>query len=597
MSHIFNERLINVKKNLLEQEIDYFILPNSDEFFLEYLPENQKRIQYLSGFTGSNAMIIIAPEKSKFFTDGRYILQAKNELNSDDYDIINIVENPLLTWFEVNLKKSQKVAIDSKLLSVNFVINLQKIVDKMSASLIFIEQNPIDKIWINRDKSSNSKIFHHNLRYSGVDAALKIKDITQNLQSDALLISHSESLCWLLNIRASDVEFAPLLAAYAILYRDGKIDLFIDKKRLKRGVKEKLPNVNYINPQLLEAAISKLSQAIESIQIDANLTNFAIYKILTSHNLQILSVQDPILIKKAIKNKTEIKNAVKAHKIDGLAVVKFLVWLEDSLQKGVEIDEIIAQNKLLKFRQESKKFIYPSFATISSFAANGAVIHYHSTSRTNKKLQGNSLYLVDSGGQYYAGTTDITRTIAIGNPTPDMIENFTLVLKGHIALATAKFDKNTTGATLDALARQYLLAQNKDYEHGTGHGVGSFLSVHEGPSSINKRALKQTLHEGMIMSNEPGFYRENEYGIRIENLVLVRGKGDGNLFFRNLTLVPIDFSLIDVKKLNNLEKKWLFNYHKKVFLTHKPFLDVGQRAYLARFYEYYKKIYKKVLDY
>ncbi len=584
----FSSRLKEVKKILASQKIDHFILPNSDEFFLEYLPESEKRIEYLSGFTGSSAMIVISKNKCQFFTDGRYILQAKSELNLVDYEIFNTATDPLFTWLQSNLKKTKIIAIDAKLFSVNFVRALQKIVDEKAAKLVFIDSNPVDEIWKERPQLPSSKIFYHDLPYSGESSQAKRKKIIHNLNADAILFNRPESICWLLNIRASDVEFAPLLASYAILFKDGNIDLFIDENRCDKKTKAKLKSVNFIKPNCVELRLSTLYKRLQKIQIDPTATNFWLYKTIIDKP-QIIEKPDPALILKAIKNKTEIAGAIKAHEIDGLAVTKFLFWIEKNQGK---VDELQAEQKLFELRQEHRDFCYPSFRSISSFAANGAIIHYHSSPETNKRITGNSLYLIDSGGQYPQGTTDITRTIAIGKPTREMINDFTLVLQGHIALATAKFPQGTTGVQLDTLARTPLWLAGKDYDHGTGHGVGSFLSVHEGPCSISKRGISK-LEAGMILSNEPGFYKENSYGIRIENLILVEKCTKNNfLMFRTLTLAPLDPSLIDFKLLTKAEKVWLKNYHKKIHSIYTNNLRAPENAWLERI----KNIFKKAVD-
>lgn len=584
----FSSRLQKIKKIIARQKIDHFILPNSDEFFLEYLPENEKRVEYVSGFTGSNATIIIGQDKCHFFTDGRYTLQAKQELNARDYEVLNIATTPLFTWLQANLKKSKVIAIDAKLFSINFVRALQKIVGECGAKLVFIDSNPVDEIWSERIKSLSSEIFFHDLFYSGEDSECKRKKIIDTLDADAILFNRPESVCWLLNIRASDIEFTPLLAAYAILFKDGKVDLFVDENRLDKKTKAKLKSVNFIQSSSIELRISTLCKQLKKIQIDPVATNFWLYKVI-SNKMQVIEKPDPAMFLKACKNKTEIAGAIKAHEIDGLAVTKFLYWIEKNQGK---IDELEAEKKLLELRQQNSNFLYPSFRSISSFAANGAVIHYHSSAKTNKKISGNSLYLIDSGGQYPQGTTDITRTVAIGKPSKEMIDDFTLVLQGHIALATVKFPQGTTGAQLDVLARAPLWSVGKDYDHGTGHGVGSFLSVHEGPCSISKRGNSE-LMAGMILSNEPGFYKENHYGIRIENLILVE-KTDNNclLGFRTLTLAPLDPNLINFKLLSLKEKIWLKNYHKNIFSIYKKTLSAHEKAWLERI----KNIFKKAVD-
>ena len=541
-----------LKQILKKQKIDYFLLPNSDEFFSEYLPENQKKIQYLTGFTGSNAYIIFGQKKSYFFTDGRYILQAKNEINLDEFEIINIAEKSLPIWLEENLGGGKNLAIDPKLSSINFVNLVKRIVPK----LVLLESNPVDEIWKERPLQLEKTIFPCEKKISGLDSSSKIKQVLQNLEADVMIITRSENLCWLLNIRGCDIEFSPLLLVYGALFKNGKVELF----EAKKGNEENLPSLS----DLIKLMKSK---SVKKIQIDANTTNYWLYQLLQKNNFGIILKNCPIELLKSVKNKVEIKGAIKAHEADGLALTKFLYWLESSIKNGEEIDEIKAEEKLLEFRRENPNFLYPSFASISGFASNGAVIHYRASKKTNKKFNKNSLYLIDSGGQYfgeYMATTDVTRTVAIGKPSKEMIEDFTRVLKGHIAIARAKFPRGTTGAQLDVLARFHLWQAGKDYDHGTGHGVGSFLSVHEGPCGISKRA-HQELKEGMILSNEPGFYKEGEYGIRIENLMLVKKYNEKFLCFQTLTLAPIDINLVDVKMLTYPEKKWLQEYHSQIF--------------------------------
>lgn len=589
--HIRNKER-NKERNMFKFNADYFILPNSDEFFLEYLPESEKRLQYVSGFTGSSAQIIFGREKNYFFTDGRYILQAQNELDLQKYEIFNITSKSLLSWLKENIKSSQIIAIDAKLHSVNFVKNLQKIIDESGAKLEIIKPNPIDEIWSNRPLSPNSQIFFHPLQYSGVDSISKRNLILQGFEGDAILLSKPESICWLLNIRASDTEYTPLLACYAILYKDGEVDLFIDESRLNTEARANLKNINYISPNNLEQRLKQIRQGRSALQIDTNSLNFWLYNIVTKLEFTIIDKVDPCLLLKACKNSTEINGAIQAHITDGIAMVKFLHWLDKNITTQANIDELSCEEKLLEFRKENPNFVYPSFRSISSFASNGAIIHYHATAQSNKKISGNSLYLIDSGGQYYQGTTDITRTILIGEVDDEIKTNFTLVLQGHIALACTKFPRTTTGAQLDAIARAPLLQQGKDFEHGTGHGVGSFLSVHEGPCSISKYATKQELLPGMILSNEPGYYVANAYGIRIESLMLVEEYDQNSLQFRTLTLVPIDFRLINFKMLNNFEKNWLYDYHKNVFFILEKYLDAHTSAYLASFEAHYKKVLK-----
>jgi Xaa-Pro aminopeptidase len=556
-------KLLELKNFLKEQKIDFFFLPNCDEFFSEYLPESEKRIQYLTGFAGSAATVIIGQEKSYFFTDGRYILQAKSELDLSEFEIFNIAQKSPLAWLRENLGEGV-LALDPKLTGVNFAKSLPQ-------NHVFLEQNPVDEIWQNRPLPQNSAIFSCDENLTGLDSQTKRAQILQTLAADAVVITKPENLCWLLNIRAADVEATPLLLAYAILFKSGEVDLFVDSKRAH-------PDLAGVNFVALENFASRIS-VLKKVQIDAASTNQWLLNLLEKNKSEIIFKTDAIEIAKACKNSAEISGAIKAHEVDGLALTKFLFWLSGA----PETDEILAAEKLLEFRREHPDFLYPSFASISGFASNGAVIHYHASEKTNKKITGNSLYLIDSGGQYFGpeffGTTDVTRTIAIGKPTPEMVENFTRVLKGHIALARAKFPRSTSGAQLDALAREHLWRAGLDYDHGTGHGVGSFLSVHEGPCGISKRA-HQPLLEGMILSNEPGFYKEGEYGIRIENLMLVEKFDEKFLQFRTLTLAPLDPNLIDFKMLTRPERKWLCNYHEQILEKFVEKISAENRQWL-----------------
>lgn len=584
----FDLRLSSLKKILKDQKIDFFILPNSDEFFSEYLPESQKRIQYVTAFSGSAATVIIGEKKSYFFTDGRYVLQAKNELNPNEFSIFNIAEKSVLTWLAENIYSEKTLALDPKLSNINFV----KTCEKLPGNLIFVDANPVDKIWENHSNLNNSAIFFCEKNLTGADSITKRNKILPSIDADAVIISKPENIAWLLNIRAADIEYVPLLLAYAILYKNGEIDLFVDEKRISNLGHADLSGVNFIQPNCFDLRISILSKSMKKIQIDTSAANYWLYELLQKYNFEIISKIDAIEIAKACKNDAEIKSAIKAHEVDGLAVTKFLSWLDISLKNGAEIDEISAAEKLLNFRKEHADFLYPSFASISSFASNGAIIHYHANHKTNKKITGDSLYLIDSGGQYFGaeffGTTDVTRTIAIGNPTAEMIENFTRVLKGHISLARAKFPVGTSGAQLDVLARSHLWQAQKDYDHGTGHGVGSFLSVHEGPCGISKRA-HQPLLPGMILSNEPGYYLEGGYGIRIESLMLVEEYDVKFLRFKTLTMAPIDPNLIDFKMMTYPEKTWLRDYHEKLVQSFSDKLEHENMLWLKAVLEVFEE--------
>ncbi len=578
----------DLKIRLKQLEVDFFILPNSDSFFLEFVPKRYRRVEFLTGFEGSNCQLLIKEGKSCFFTDGRYTLQAKQEIDLDEFEIVDLADESLIKRLSKELSKGKKVAIDPKLHSVEFVNHLQEICDKKKVELYMFQSNPVDQIWedaifrgtkFERPKNNNYKIVDHSQRYCGRETKDKIKDVLKKCKSDAVLICEAESICWLFNIRCHGaVDYSPILPCYAFLYKDGSCDFFLDFDGSTGGLtffKDKKIFFRRIKFK------TKPSKKFKSIEIDPKQTNYAIYKALLESDIKVKEATNSILEMKAVKNDVEVHNAIKAHKIDGVAVTKFLYWLDMAMKKGEVVDELKAERKLLEFRKKGKGFVYDSFRSISGFGSNGAIIHYHSSEKTNKKFEGNSLYLIDSGGQYRYGTTDITRTVAIGKPTKLMKRNFTLVLKGHIALSMAVFDGETSGADLDKIAREPLNKEKKDYAHGTGHGVGSFLSVHEGPVSISKNAKNHFFKPGMILSNEPGYYKEGAYGIRIENLVVIEKNSKDKFVFKPLTLVPIDSRLVDFEILDDLEKLWLKNYHNEILLRLGPKLSKDELAWMT----------------
>ncbi len=572
--------LAEIKTFLQKNDIDFLLLPNSDEFFSEYLPESKRLIKEITNFSGSNAVVIFGLKKSFFFTDSRYILQAKNQVDNQEYEILDIANSPLIKWLKANLF-NKKIALFSKLTTVDFVSEIEKFA---SNNIEFFDEIFIDKIWINRPISKPSKIFYCDKKISGKSDIEKRKIIGDEISGDAILITNADDLAWLLNIRIHDFENSPLLLAYAILFKDGKVDLFIDEKRLSDLT---LEHVNCIAEDNLDLRLSFLRKVIKIIDVDFNKTNYFLLKQLQKNNFIINNKKSSIELLKSQKNLQEINGAKKSHQFDGLALTKFILWLKKTI-KIQDIDEISAQEKLHEFRQENKNFIGESFATISAFASNGAIVHYHADKNSCKKIIGNSLYLLDSGGQYlgedFFGTTDVTRTLLIGNASADMIEKYTLVLKGHIALARVKFPRGLTGSNLDILARFHLWQIGEDYGHGTGHGVGAFANVHEGPCAINLRNRVELL-PNMILSNEPGYYKEGHYGIRLENLQRIIEIDKKFLAFESLTLVPFEADLIDFKMLTYPEKKWLKNYHQKILAEFIPELKDDLQSDLSRLCE------------
>ncbi len=531
-----------------EHNIDSYIIPSADEFQNEYVPAHSARLKYLTGFSGSNGLALITRDKKIFFTDGRYLLQAKNELD-DDFEIVEYNENNIKKFIKDN---SVNIGFDPKLYTIAQVEKLFLLSPK--CKFIAIEKNLVDLI-LNADVISpkdTSKIFIHNIKYAGQDTDLKKKCLEQ-INTDVLIITAPDSICWLLNLRGNAVEFTPFILGYLLAYKTGQINLFLEHipdQEILIYLKKHQVEVKLISD--LPAELKNLSNL--KVQISPSSSYW--FKQLVPH---ITLAADPCQLPKAIKNSQEMAGAIEAHLCDAVALTEFLCWLEQSDNET----EISVSEKLLAYRKQQPDFVYPSFTTIAGFADNGAIIHYHPTPKTNKTIAGNNLLLLDSGGQYHTGTTDVTRVIAIGAPTPEQIHNFTLVLKCHIALSSAKFPIGTNGAQLDVLARLPLWQEGKDYAHGTGHGVGSFLSVHEGPQSISKYN-QIPLQEGMIVSIEPGYYQENAYGIRIENLVLVEKSSPGFLCFTPLTKVFLEHKLIDFEILTAFERQWLKDYHQDI---------------------------------
>lgn len=558
-----NKKITELKSLFKKYDIDFYIVPSQDEFLGEYTTEHSNRLKYITGFTGSNGLAIFSKTgEDYFYTDGRYLIQARQQL-PENFEVLDMTKIPLKDKLLELCKSGVKIGVDARMHSVMQIENLIKFLPENSLS--FLEDNLVDLIWQNRPERYISNISLHPIKYSGEKVLSKKNRIIYMLKEncmDAVLITDPHSVCWLMNIRGRDLEYTPLILARAILETNGGLTLFCDNKcspEVKKYFKENDINVRMEND--FPSACSELKGKKVSI---------------SNHNVSYwfkMKLDNAIIEKdycdmlKARKNRTEIQGAIAAHIEDAKAVSGVIDWVYKSLDKGKKVTELDVSSKVLELRKSGKDFVQPSFPTIAGFKEHGAVIHYIPSKDTNKEISGNGILLIDSGGQYYCGTTDITRTIAIGNPTEEQIHDFTLVLRGFIAVASAKFDKGTAGKDLDILARKYLVEEEKDYAHGTGHGVGSFLSVHEGPYSISKYS-SLALIEGIILSIEPGFYKEGEYGIRIENLAFVKESSErGKLEFQMLTKVPIQEKLIDFNMLSDEEKDWLEKYNKSCALV------------------------------
>ncbi len=560
------EKINKLKKLLNHYNLDGYIVPKNDEFFGEYIPENKDKLKFISNFSGSYGFALILKNKNYLFVDGRYTLQAKIQSRK----LFNIVTIPNDFPSDILKKKKLKIGFDPKLHTKK---TLKKIFENTNCKLVLINQNLIDKLWIKKENYNLKKFYI--LPKKAVDKNYKLKinlltNILNKKKIDFQFISSSENIAWLLNIRGHDSEFTPIPNAYLTIDSKKKINFFCDLRKIDIHFKKKFKNLNFIDIKHTHHFLAKIEN--KKILIDSSSCSIYFENILRKYN-KIIGFQDPIDFLKSVKSKLEIKNTIKSHIHDGAALTKFLFWLKKNYRKQ-NINEISAQEKLLEFRKKNKDFKFLSFPTISGSGPNGSIIHYKASKKSNRKLKKGDIYLVDSGGQYNFGTTDVTRTISLNNDNKKIKDIFTRVLRGHIAVATYKLKNNTYGAQIDSVARKPLRDVNLDYAHGTGHGVGYFLNVHEGPQSISKKN-KVNFKEGMIVSNEPGYYENGKFGIRIENLVRVK-KNKKGYSFNNLTMAPIDKSLINKKKLNYNEINWLNNYHKDVFNNLKKFMNKSE---------------------
>jgi Xaa-Pro aminopeptidase len=567
------KKLNQLKELLNYYNIDGYIVPKNDEFFCEYTSENKDKLKFISNFSGSYGFALILKNKNYLFVDGRYTLQAENESSK----LFKILTIPNKLPSDVLKKKKLTIGFDPKLHTHK---TLKIFFNKTNCKFLPINQNLIDKLWIKKKtKNPKNKFYVLPKNAIGKSCSLKIKELVNTLNKkkiDVQFITASENIAWLLNIRGQDSNFTPLPNSYMTLSSDKKINLFCDLKKVDTSFRKKLKNIKIIDIKNTDLFLYKITK--KKVMIDSSSCSIYFENILRANN-KITEFLDPIYFLKSIKSKIEIKNAIKSHIYDGSALTKFLIWIRKNYIKR-NINEISAQEKLLKFRKENKNFKFLSFPTISGSGPNGAIIHYKATKKTNRKLKKGDIYLVDSGGQYHFGTTDVTRTISLGNTDPRIKNIFTRVLKGHIAVASYKLTANSIGAKIDSVARQPLRENNLDYAHGTGHGVGCFLHVHEGPHAISKNN-KVKFREGMIVSNEPGYYENGKFGIRIENLIRVKKTINGN-FFDDLTMVPIDKTLINKNILKKNEINWLNNYHKNVYMNLKKFMNKNELPELSK---------------
>jgi len=581
-------RIAALRAELKLRGLDGFVVPRADRFQNEYVPPSAERLAWLTGFTGSAGLAIVLADRAVLFVDGRYQVQAREEVDGAIFSLEHLVDNPPPAWIEANLRPGAQLGYSPWLHTIDGAERLAKAAAAARASLVAVEDNPVDAVWTDRPQPPLGAVVAHDLRYAGEDTAAKLERIRADMQkfsANRLVVSDPHAVSWLFNIRGSDIPHTPVVLAFATVSKEGRPALFVDLRKLGTEIRLHLEAIADIRPDAaFERDLAALGKEHRALRVDPASCPEAIARIVAGNSGEVLRGADPIAPLKAVKNSTEIAGARAAQLRDGAAVTRFLAWFDLQAPRG-ELTEIDAVEAVESFRRETGLLKDVSFPTIAGAGANGAIVHYRVTRKSNRRVAPGDLFLLDSGGQYEDGTTDITRTIAVGAPTDDMRRNFTLVLKGHIAIARAVFPDGTTGAQLDTLARQFLWQAGLDFDHGTGHGVGSYLSVHEGPTRISKLG-SAPLKRGMILSNEPGYYRAGAYGIRIENLILVTeaapvADAEKPLnAFETLTLAPIDRRLVEPALMTADETAWLDAYHARVRDTLAPLLDAPTRAWL-----------------
>jgi Xaa-Pro aminopeptidase len=579
-------RVAALRAELKRRGLDGFVVPRADRQQNEYLPPSEARLAWLTGFTGSAGAAVVLAERAAVFVDGRYTVQADSQVDQAIFSIEHLVESPPPQWLEQNLKAAARIGYDPWLHTSESADRLRKACATAGAELVAVEDNPIDALWTGRPSAPAGRVSVRDIKFAGENTADKLKRIRaelKKLRADVLVVSDPQNVAWAFNIRGADVPHIPLALAFAVIPSAGRPALYVDGGKLDNQVRSALEDVVAVRaPDDLTRDLAQFKS--QTVRLDSASAADALSRLVAGGGGKPVSGADPIALMKAAKNHTEIVGSRAAHKRDGVAMARFLAWLEREAPGG-RLTEIDAVETLESFRRDTGLLKDIAFPTIAGSGPNGAIVHYHVTRSSNRTLGNNELFLVDSGAQYEDGTTDITRTVAIGTPSDEMRDRFTRVLKGHIAIATAVFPENTSGAQLDPLARTALWQAGLDFDHGTGHGVGSYLSVHEGPARISKLGTV-ALRRGMIVSNEPGYYKTAAYGIRIENLVLVIaapepvGAEKPINAFETLTLAPIDRRLIDTRLLTAKERNWIDSYHARVQEVLTPLLEAPTQRWL-----------------
>ncbi len=589
---MINNRIMELRQAMMEKKVFAYIVPSEDFHQSEYVGDYFKSREFITGFSGSAGFALITQEKSYLWTDARYFIQAEIELKGSEVILQKMGKEGVPTLFEFlekNLPESANIGFDGRTVSLSAGEKYYELASKKNGNVIY-EYDLVGQIWKDRPSLSKKKTFFLDESYSGEGSKSKIQRIREKMKENNCnthVIASLDDICWILNMRGDDIKFSPLVLSYLVI-TDTDVYLFMDESKIDEGVRSNLEGIDaIIKPYDEIYNFVKGFNKDTSILIDPRKTNYALYKNIPSES-RIVEKSNPSILFKAMKNETELNNIRKSHLKDGIAWVKFMYWLKNNI-KDLHINEVEASDKLESFRKQQDGYLWPSFAPISGYADNAAIVHYSASEDTAKYLEPKGLYLSDTGGNYYEGSTDITRTLALGEISDIEKEHFTLVLKSHINLALANFLKGTYGYTLDILARKPLWDHNLNYEHGTGHGVGYLLNVHEGPSGFHylmnpSRGETRPLEVGMLITNEPGIYIKNSHGIRIENemIVIESVKNEYGQFyqFEQCTFVPIDLDAIDVSLLSDSERKYLNNYHSMIFEKVSPFLTKEESKWL-----------------
>jgi len=580
-------RLSAFREELKRRRLTGFVVPRADQQQNEYVPPSDERLAWLTGFTGSAGLAVVLSSEAALFVDGRYTLQAAKQVDGKVFAVESLVDPPPESWLADHLKSGDRLGYDPWLHTTAAAERLAGACARAGAELVPLETNPVDAIWTERPAPPLAQVSVHALRLAGeaeADKLARIQGEIGKLGTEALVLSDSHAVAWTFNIRGADVAHTPLPLSYALVPNQGRPTIFIDHRKLSNATRDHLErSADVREPDALTSELTALARRGAKISLDSATAADALSRLITEAGGKVVRGADPVSLLKAVKNGAEIEGTRAAHRRDAVALARFLAFIDREAPKG-KLTEIDAVGALETFRRDSGALKDVSFPTISGTGPNGAIVHYRVTRKSNRRIQAGDLLLIDSGAQYEDGTTDVTRTMAVGEPTAEMRDRFTRVLRGHIAIARAVFPDGTTGAQLDSFARQFLWQAGLDFEHGTGHGVGSYLSVHEGPARISKLGTTP-LKRGMILSNEPGYYKTDGYGIRIENLELVveaniAGAEKPMNGFETLTLAPIDRRLIDIGLLSPAEIDWLNAYHARVAREVRGQLDDATRAWL-----------------